>query len=120
MGQVHHYDTTFEQTDESGTITVSVELRIYFTVTWGREATRDDTGYGDTAEFFRVFEVRSAGQFREIKPSRSPDMESMADSTLYWWAESFVDDHQAELIADAAGILAGEREAAADYRGERS
>jgi hypothetical protein len=121
MTRIYHSDTTYEQEAEDGTVTASVELRIYYTVTWGREATRDEPGYGDTAEFHSVgVEIGSTRKYRDLSPSKSLDMDAMADSTLYWWAEAFVDDHQAELIADDADLEQGEREAAADYRGERS
>ena len=122
MSRIYHYDTTYEQEAEDGTVTASVELRIYYTVTWGREATRDEPGYGDTAEFHSVGEeIGSTGKYRDLAPNtaQSWEMRAMGDDTLYWWAEAFVDDHQAELITDAADLEQGEREAAADYRDER-
>jgi hypothetical protein len=107
MSRVYHYDTTYEQEAEDGTVTGSVELRIYYTVTWGREATRDEPGHGDTAEFHSMgIEILVGGN----QEYRMPD-KSMSDQLLAEWAEQFAADHQAELILDAEDILAGEREA---------
>lgn len=118
MARIYHYDTTYEQEAEDGTVTASVELRIYYTVTWGREATRDEPGYGDTAEF------HSAGigvpPFGRPRNYRDLDCSVRAEDDLSMWAEQFLEEHQAELIADAADLEQGEREAAADYRGERA
>lgn len=116
MARIYHYDTTYEQEDENGPVTASAELRIYYTVTWSREATRDDPGYDDAAEFHSVGkEIASSGKYRDLLPGKgTPD-----DEMLYWWAEAFVDDHEAELIAVAADIEQGEQEAAADWHAER-
>lgn len=121
MSRIYHYDTTYEQEAEDGTVTASVELRIYYTVTWGREATRDEPGYGDTAEFHSVGEEivgSKPREYRDLKPNKG-GYDTFADDALYWWAEAFVDDHQAELITDADDLEQGEREAYADWRNER-
>ena len=109
MARIYHYDTTYEQEAEDGTVTASVELRIYYTVTWGRAATHDEPGYGDTAEFHSAgVEIGSTRKYEDIGPNSGPA------SALFWWAESFVDDHQ-----DALLIAASERdEADADYARE--
>lgn len=116
MTRVYHYDTTYEQEAADGTVTASVELRIYFTVTWGRDATRDEPGYGDTAEFHSAgVEIPPYGrplQYRDLSPT------SFGDGTLWDWCEVFVDDHQAELLEAAGHADEADREHAAEMRDE--
>jgi len=114
MARIYHYDTTYEQEAEDGTVTASVELRIYYTVTWGKPDTRDEPGWGDTAEFHSAsVEIGSTRKYRDLIPNEWDDV------SLFLWAETFVDDHQAELITDAADLEQGEREAADRRREER-
>ncbi len=119
MSRVYHYDTTYEQEAEDGTVTASVELRIYYTVTDSGKPTRDDPGWPAQAEFYSVGEEITGSKpraYRDLAPNKAKamDLQAMFDDTLYWWAEAFVDDHQ-----DALLISAGEDdEANADYARE--
>lgn len=107
--RVYHYDTTYEQEAEDGTVTASVELRIYYTVI--PESGDQQPWYPAQAEFHSAgVEIGSTRQFRDLSPGKGPN----EDETLYWWAQDFVDDHQ-----DALLIAASENdEADADYARE--
>ena len=119
MTRIYHYDTTYEQEAEDGTVTASVELRIYYTVTDSGKPTRDDPGWPAQAEFHSVGEEIVGSKpraYRDLAPNKfkSMDEQAIADDTLYWWAYMFVEDHQ-----DALLIAAGEDdEADADYARE--
>jgi hypothetical protein len=114
MTRTYHYDTTYEQEAEDGTVTASVELRIYYTVTPAGGDDWNEPRYPAQAEFHGAgVEIGSTRKYRDLVPNMWDDV------SLFRWAESFVDDHQAELIADAADLEQGEREAAADYHHER-
>lgn len=106
--RVYHYDTTYEQEAEDGTVTASVELRIHYTVTPAGGDDWNEPRYPAQAEFYGVGEEIVGGKpraYRDLAPnkSKSMDMQAMFDDTLYWWAEAFVDNHQ-----DALLIAAGE------------
>ena len=119
MSRIYHYDTTYEQEAEDGTVTASVELRIYFTATFGGEDSADGPGWDAEAEFHSVgAEIGSTRQYRELKPSDSTDMQAIADDALYWWSYNFIDSHQAELLEAAERVLDDEREHAREMRDE--
>lgn len=119
MSRIYHYDTTYEQEAEDGTVTASVELRIYYTVTPAGGDGWNEPRYDAQAEFYGVGEEIVGSKpraYRDLAPnkSKSMDMQAMFDDTLYWWAEMFVDDEQDKLL-----IAAGENdEADADYARE--
>jgi len=108
--RIYHYDTTYEQEAEDGTVTASVELRIYFTVTDSGKPTRDDPGWPAQAEFHSIeVEVGTTKKYAGLET-----LEQWEACVLREWAEAFVDDHQ-----DALLIRAGEDdEANADYARE--
>lgn len=117
MTRIYQYDTTYEQEAADGTVTASVELRIYYTVTPAGGDDWDEPRYPAQAEFHSVGEeIGSTRQYRDLAPNKakSIDEQAISDDTLYWWAKAFVDDHQ-----DALLIAAGEHdEADADYARE--
>lgn len=110
--RIYHYDTTYEQEAEDGTVTASVELRIYFTVTPGGGDGWNEPYYDGEVEFHSAgVEVPGPHrrQYRDLGPKKS-----MADDILIEWAWVFVEDHQDLLLE-----VAGDRDAdAADYAAE--
>lgn len=101
MSRVYHYDTTYEQEAEDGTVTASVELRIYYTVIPAGGDDWNEPRYDAQAEYHSTsaWDVYSK-DWRLLTRGRG-----MADDALMDWAEDFVADHQ-----DALLIAAGERD----------
>ena len=107
MSRIYHYDTTYEQEAEDGTVTASVELRIYFTVVPAGGDDWNEPRYPAQAEFHSV--SQKIGSTRKYE-----DISNHTDDPLIDWAEAFVDNHQDKLL-----IRAGEDdEAEADYARE--
>lgn len=112
MTRIYHYDTTYEQEAEDGTVTASVELRIYYTVIPAGGDGWNEPRYAAKAEFQSAgIEIPPYGRPRQY---RDLDIAIREEDDLSMWAEQFLEDNQDALLT-AAGE---EDEADADYARE--